>query len=102
MENAKGLVRPEPDELELVLGRLADHGDALPNFADVAHVVGVVRLHRRGQQLPLDCVVNFQRRLNQLPRELQADILGHARSPAPPVGDRGVHSPEGVIVKVAD
>ena len=91
VKHSEGLVGPQPDELELVLRRLANHGDTLPNLADVAHVVGVVRLPRRGQQLPLDRVVNFQRRLHQLTRQLQTDVLGDARPSAPPVRDRRVH-----------
>jgi len=51
VEHAQGLVRPQADKRALIRGGHADHGHALEHLGQVPHVVGVVALGGRRQQL---------------------------------------------------
>ena len=99
VEHAQRLVRPQTHNRAQVLLHVAHHRHALPHLGQVAHVVRVVALGRRRQELQLDGVVNLKRRLHQVGR-LTSHVARQTRAAAPPVGDLAVHARERRVVEV--
>ena len=100
VEDAQGLVAPEANNGRKILRRSRNHGDTLPNLAQVAHVVRVVALGRRREKFLADGVVNFQRRLDQVGR-LGHNLEREVSATTPPVHDGAVDPREGSVVELA-
>ena len=90
-EHPQALVHPQPGQRTFIGDALFGGGaDTLEHLGNVAEVKGVMRLHRRGQQLALHRLVQLDGPLDQA-RLALVQLLGQAFGSHPPL-DQGAEN----------